>query len=203
MIRRRGHWTDTPTQLTYSLVVTRDSIRIGFLVAALNGLDILAADIGKAYLQAPVREKVHTTEGPEFGPNNVGKTVLVTRAMYGLKSSGAAWHAKFSDTLRSMNFKPSYADPDVWVRAAIKSDGFEYYEYILVYVDDALVISAAPIPIMKTLQQAYRLKDQPAPPSTYVGATIKEWSIPNETRKTWSMNCIQYLTEAIKNVEAE
>jgi hypothetical protein len=102
-----------------------------------------------------------------------------------------------------MNFKPSYADPDVWMRAAVKSDGFEYYEYILVYVDDVLVISAAPVPIMKTLQQAYRLKDQPAPPSTYLGATIREWSIPNETRKTWSMDCIQYLKEAIKNVEAE
>jgi hypothetical protein len=25
-----GHWTDTPTQLTYSSVVTRDSIRIAF-----------------------------------------------------------------------------------------------------------------------------------------------------------------------------
>lgn len=72
-----GHWTDTPTQLTYSSVLTRDSVRIGFLIAALNELDILAADIGNAYLQAPVREKVHTTAGPEFGPNNVGRIVLV------------------------------------------------------------------------------------------------------------------------------
>jgi len=91
-----GHWTDAPPQLTYSSVVTRDSVRIGFLIAALNGLDILGADIGNAYLQAPVREKVHTTAGPEFGPNNIGKTALVARAMYCLKSSGTAWHAKFN-----------------------------------------------------------------------------------------------------------
>jgi hypothetical protein len=109
-------------------VVTRDSVQIGFLIAALNGLDILTADIGNAYLQAHVHEKVHTTAGPEFGPNNIGRTVLVVRAMYGLKSGGAAWHAKFSETLRDMNFKPSYADPDVWMRAATKLDGFEYYE---------------------------------------------------------------------------
>ena len=94
--------------------------------------------------------------------------------MYRLKSSGAAWHAKFSETLRSMEFKPSYADTDVWMRAATKIDGFEYYEYILVYVDDVLVISASPIPIMKTLQQAYHLKDEPTAPTTYLGATIKE-----------------------------
>jgi len=198
-----GHWTDAPTQLTYSSVVTRDSVRIGFLIAALNGLDILSADIGNAYLQAPVREKVHTTAGPEFGPNNVGKTVVVVRAMYGLKSSGAAWHSKFSETMRSMDFTPSYADPDVWMRPATTPDGFEYYEYILVYVDDILVISVAPIPIMKTIQQAYHLKDSPTAPTTYLGATIKEWSIPSETRKVWSMNCIQYLKEAIKNVELE
>jgi len=197
-----GHWTDTPVQLTYSSVVTRDSVRIAFLIAALNGLDILAADVGNAYLQAPVREKVHTTAGPEFGLNNVGKTVIVVRAMYGLKSSGAAWHAKFSETLRGMGFKPCLADPDVWMKPATINN-FEYYDYILVYVDDVLVISATPSPIMKTLQQAYRLKDPPAPPTTYLGATIKPWSIPTESKPVWSMNCVHYIKEAIKNVEFE
>jgi hypothetical protein len=68
----------------------------------------MSADAGNAYLQASAREKVHTTAGPEFGPNNVGKTVVVIRAMYGLKSSGAAWHAQLSQTLRDMGFLPSY-----------------------------------------------------------------------------------------------
>jgi hypothetical protein len=135
--------------------------------------------------------------------NNLGKTVIVVRAMYGLKSSGVAWHAKFSETLRSMDFKPSYAHPDVWMKPATTPDGFKYYEYILVYVDDVLVISAAPGLIMKTIQQAYHLKDSPTAPTTYLGAAIKEWSIPSETRKVWSMKCIQYLKEAIKNVELE
>jgi hypothetical protein len=198
-----GHWTDTPTQLTYSSVVTHDSVRIAFLVAALNELDILTADVGNAYLQAPVREKVHTTAGPEFGPNNIGRTVIVVRAMYGLKSSGAAWHSKLSETLRSMDFVPSYADPDVWYRPATKENGMEYYEYILVYVDDILVVSAAPMPVMNTIRQAYRLKEEPSPPKDYLGAKIKEWSIPNETRRVWSMNCMQYIKEAIKNVELE
>jgi hypothetical protein len=38
--------------------VTRESIRIAFLIAALNDLEILSADIGNAYLQAPAREQV-------------------------------------------------------------------------------------------------------------------------------------------------
>jgi len=198
-----GHWTDVPDSITYSSVVTRDSVRIGFLLAALNDLDILAADVGNAYFQAPAREKVHTTAGPEFGPSNIGKTVIIVRAMYGLKSSGAAWHAKLSETLRGMNFRPSYADPDVWMRAASKDCGFQYYEYILVYVDDILVISAAPSPVMKTIQKAYRLKEEPSTPKTYLGATIKSWTIPGDVKPIWSMNCVQYLKEAIRNVEQE
>jgi len=198
-----GHWTNAPDSITYSSIVTRDSVQIGFLLAALNDLDILAADVGNAYLQAPAREKVHTMDGPEFGPSNVGKTVIIIRAMYGLKSSGAAWHAKLSDTLRGMNFRPSYADPDVWMRPATKYCGFQYYEYILVYVDDILVISASPSPVMKTIQKAYRLKEEPCPPKTYLGAAIKSWTLPGEVKPIWSMNCIQYLKEAIRNVEQE
>jgi hypothetical protein len=79
-----GHWTDPPTHITYSTVVSRDSVRMAFLIAALNDLEIFAADIGNAYLNAPMKEKVHTTAGPEFGPNRVGQTVLIVRALYGL-----------------------------------------------------------------------------------------------------------------------
>jgi hypothetical protein len=94
--------------------------------------------------------------------------------MYGLKSSGAAWHAKLSETLRSMDFVPSYADPDVWYKAAIKDDGFKYYQYILVYVDDILVVADQPMPIMITIQKAYRLKDEPCQPKDYLGAKIRK-----------------------------
>ena len=53
-----GHMTDPPSTLTYSSVVSRDSVRIGFLLAALNDLELLAADVGNAYLNAPTRERV-------------------------------------------------------------------------------------------------------------------------------------------------
>jgi len=198
-----GHWTDPPTQVTYSSVVTRESVRIAFTIAALNNLEILSADIGNAYLQAPVREKVHTTAGPEFGPQRIGQTVIVVCAMYGLKSSGAAWHAQLSSTLQDMGFITSLADPDVWLRPACKPSGSEYYEYILVYVDDILVISHDPNQAMTTIRLTYRLKEEPTPPKTYLGATIKEWNIPGETQKAWSMNSQHYIKEAIRCLEIE
>jgi len=199
----RGHWMQPSSQLTYSSVVTRDSIRIAFLVAALNDLDILAADIGNAYLQAPVQEQVHTTAGPEFRPSRVGQMVIIVRAMYGLKSNGAAWHAQLSETLYSMNFKPTLADPDVWLRAACKEDGFEYYKYILVYIDDILAISHKPRVIMETIRKQYKLKEEPSAPKQYLGAVIKKRSIPNETRPVWCMSSANYIKEALRCLEIE
>ena len=39
----------------------------------------------------PCREKIWTVAGPEFGPDDQGKNMLVVRALYGLTSSGAAF----------------------------------------------------------------------------------------------------------------
>jgi hypothetical protein len=39
---------DPPKDLTYSSVVSRDSVRLFFLLAALNNLDVLACDIQNA-----------------------------------------------------------------------------------------------------------------------------------------------------------
>jgi len=182
--------------------VTQESIRIAFLIAALNDLEILSADIGNAYLQAPAREKVHTA-GPEFGPSRQGQTVIIVWAMYGLKSSGAAWHVQLSETLYNMDFKPSVADPDVWYRPAIRDNGIEYYEYILVYVDDILALSHAPRAIMQIIPKQYRLKEEPTTPKVYLEAAIKPWSLPNDRKPVWSMISMNYIKEALRVLELE
>jgi hypothetical protein len=64
-----GHMTPPPSSMTYSTVVTRESVRIAFLLATLNGLEVQAADISNAYLNAPCREKIWIVAGPEFGSN--------------------------------------------------------------------------------------------------------------------------------------
>ena len=45
-----GHKTDSPATITYSSVVSRDSVRIALTIAALNDLKVLACDILKAML---------------------------------------------------------------------------------------------------------------------------------------------------------
>ena len=74
------HMTEAPALLTHSSVVSFESVRIAFTVAALNDLDVLIADIGNAYLNADCHEKVYTIAGPEFG-SNAGKHIVITRAL--------------------------------------------------------------------------------------------------------------------------
>ena len=80
---------DLPNSITYSLVVSHYSLRIEFMIAALNGLDILAADIGNAYPNAPCYGKVYFTAGAEFGNRKYAHEIVV-HAMYGLKYNGDA-----------------------------------------------------------------------------------------------------------------
>jgi hypothetical protein len=196
------HMTNPPAEITYSSVVTRDSVRLAFLIAALNDIKILATNIGNAYLNAKPREKVYFTAGPEFGAELQGKHVMIVRALYGLKSSGAAWRSHLANTLRSLGFTSCLADPDVWYRAARKPCGAEYYEYILVYVDDVLALSHQPEVIMQSLETYYRLKGGYSKPTQYLGAAVKEWTFPDDvSRPKWALSFEQYVKEAIKNFE--
>jgi hypothetical protein len=118
-----GHKTDAPTStITYSSVVSRDSVRIALTIAVINDLDIFACDIQNAFLTAPCREKLYTVAGPEFGSDE-GKTMIVVRALYGLKSAGATFRAFLGEHIYDMGFRLSQADPEVWHTPARKPSG--------------------------------------------------------------------------------
>ena len=50
--------TEAPPTLTDASLVLRESVRIALTLAALNDLQVKAADIQNAYLTAPVAEKI-------------------------------------------------------------------------------------------------------------------------------------------------
>ena len=105
----------------------------------------------------------------------------VVRALYGIKMSGASWRATLVATLTEMGFSLSKADADVWMRPATKPNGFEYYEYLLVYVDDVLAISHDPKPLIDEIGKMYELKKgSVGPPTRYLGATISKFQIPGD-----------------------
>jgi hypothetical protein len=147
-------------------------------------------------------EKIYSIAGKEFGEDE-GKIIVLIKALYGLKSLGVAWHSYFASMLRDLGFMSCYADPDVWMRAAIKTINDLYYEYIFVYVDDLLQLSAKPMELIKALQEKpYDLKlEDVGPPKLYLGAKIGEFTIPARDIKTWCLSSELYLNKAISLIK--
>lgn len=141
-----GHKTGSPTESVYSGVVSLQGVRLVTFLAELNDMELWGTDVGNAYLESYTKEKVAFIAGPEFG-EYAGHTMVVIKAQYGLKSSGKCWHDKLYDVLRSMDFFPSKAEPDIWMR-----DKGDHYEYIAVYVDDLLIASRNPQEIIDGLE---------------------------------------------------
>ena len=147
-----GHLTETPIDSVYSSVVSLRGIRMLTFLSELNDLETWATDIGNAYLESVTKEKVYIVAGPEFGERE-GHTLVIQKALYGLKSSGLRWHERFADVLRSMKFFASKAEPDIWMR-----DKGDHYEYIGVYVDDLLIVSKEPQSIIDKLTVVHKFK---------------------------------------------
>eukprot|EP00980_Cylindrotheca_fusiformis_P018127 scaffold5838_cov169-Cylindrotheca_fusiformis.AAC.1 len=170
LVAAGGHVTEVPSSMTYSSVVSRDS---------------------NAYLSAPCREKIYCVAGPEFG-SDVGKTmVVVKKALYGLKSSGASFRAMLAQTIYDIGYRPSKADPDVWMRPATKPDGTRYYEYVLCYVDDVISISGNPMEAIEGIKAVFKLKDDDKAevPAMYLGAGVDQVKTVNGTR-CWALPII-------------
>ena len=159
----------------------------------------MAYDIQNAYLTANCCEKIWTYAGPEFG-SECGQPMIIRKALYGLKSSGTAFRAHLVETLHDIGFKPMKADPDVWIRPAVKPDGTEYYKYIMCYIDDILSVSHDAKSILQSLQGQFKLKgDKIEPPDMYLGTQLGTMQV--EGNEGWLMSSEKYVKSAIQNIE--
>ena len=128
--------------------------------------------------------------------------LIVEKALYGLKSSGAAFRVFLAETFDKMGFTSSVADPDVWLRPATKSDGEQYYEYIVCYVDDVLGVYADARTLMEDIQRDLKFKkNKMEPPSMYLGARLKLKQL--NGKKVWTMCRKDYVKVAINNIEGQ
>ena len=197
-----GHRSADPIGSTYAGVVSRDSVRIALTYAALNDIDVVAADIQNAYLQAPSSQKYYIICGAEFGLENIGKIALIRRALYGGKSAGKDFRNHLRACMSHIGFTPCLADPDVWMRPAQKADGSKYWEYVLLYVDDALVISDNAKHILENEIGKYFIMKPGSigPPKIYLGGHMRKITLENNV-KAWGFSSSQYCQAAVKNVE--
>ena len=103
-----------------------------------------------------------------------------------------------------MAIDATVADPDVYRRANAKPDGSRYYEYILVYVDDVLIISHDTDSHLKRIQASYDLNPNSiGPPTRYLGADVKRATRAEDPsgREYWSLSAYTYVKNAVRNVK--
>ena len=159
-----GHLTKEP-------VVSLRSLRMVVFLSQLNDFEIWGADVGNAYLEAYTDQKLCIIAGPEFKELQ-GHLLIMIKALHGTRSGGARWHDRLFDILQELRFKPSKADPDVWMRP---EPGGTCYEYIAVYVDDLAIAAKDPQAFCNELKKRYNLKLKGVGPLEYhLGCTYKK-----------------------------
>ena len=117
---------------------------------------------------------MYIVAGPEFEELQ-GHVLVVYKALYGTRSGSSCWHDKLFDILQRMDFKPSKADPDIWMRSS--KDG-THSEYIAVYMDDLAICMKDPQVFRDTPKEEYKLKLKDIGPLSYhlcCGYTIDEY----------------------------
>jgi hypothetical protein len=189
-----GHVIDSLDHDTYASTMKTISARALLLVASANKLEVLTGDISTAYLHASNTLKVAVRLGPEFELYDkalAGRPLAsVEQALYGLAPSANRWAAHLADTLRSIGFRRTRFDPDVWIRRAD-----DHYEYIGTHTDDLMIVGKDPRSIMTKLEQSYTIKSI-GPPRFHLGCDYRR-----NDDGTWSIGTKTYVEEAIRKVK--
>jgi hypothetical protein len=203
----RGSMTEATKEETFASVVSRDTVRSFFLLAALNDLELLSCDIQNAYLAAPNKEKVWTKYTDQLSPEYDGKKAISAKALYGLRSSGRSFRDYLAMKLRELRFVSSKADPDLSMRSAKKANRDHIYEYVISYVDDLVFQGIDPSSFMDALGKCFTLKPGSIKaPDSYLGANVKKFPIPKSDdpeKVRWTFESLSYVSKAMKDVERE
>ena len=190
-----GHMTPEEVYASYSSVASLRSMRLVMFASQLNDQKLHAADIGNAYLEAFTEEKVCFIAGPEFGPGRAGKVLVIVKALYGLRTSGAQFHKKLAETMRELGYFPSKADPNIWMRETPGK-----WEYVCIYVDDLLIASDEPSYLTDALQKlGYKLKGV-GEPEYHLGGDIKKVKDPEEVLTWGPTKYINRMMESYKTM---
>ena len=120
--------------LTYSPVISLQSIRLMLTICLNKGLKLFHLDVEAAFPNVDLKEEIYIElpEGhAEFSPNGVPKVLKLLKSLYGLKQAGLNWHDYLAVILLEFGFVRSEVDTCLYI---YDKDG--EYCIIGVYVDD-------------------------------------------------------------------
>ena len=136
-----GHWNPDTETSSYALVVSCESIWIALTTSALKGVYVLANDIRNTYLQSPSSKKDFIICGLEFGLEHQVKLAMIVQTLYRGKFVGRNFWHHLKICMNHLGFESCLDYSNVWMRDYTHADGTKYYEYVLLNVNDCLVIS--------------------------------------------------------------
>jgi hypothetical protein len=189
-----GHVTDATGYDTYASTVKTENVRLIFLTSVLNDTHIRSGDIMSAYLHAKSKEKIYTRAGVEFGPDLVGKLMLLYKALYGAKGSGNAWYLEFSDHNSDHGFKKSKLDSSMWYRLDVSKQA---YDYLCHHVDDYVTVGPNVNRVVNDIKRDYAISEDGPIPQFYLG--INTDLLPNGAG--WILHSTKYIEKVIPIVE--
>ena len=106
----------------------------------------------------------------------------MVRAIYGLNSEGSAFRNHLTDCIHHLVFFSCPDDLDLWMKPMVRpEDGFDYYSYVLIYVDDVVVVHHDIESVLWRLDKYFKLNpiliDDP---DIYLGSKLKKMQLENE-----------------------
>jgi Reverse transcriptase (RNA-dependent DNA polymerase)/gag-polypeptide of LTR copia-type/GAG-pre-integrase domain/Integrase core domain len=159
---------------TYSPVVDFTAVRIALVIACQQNLSIHHLDVKCAFLYGEIDEEIYMRLPDGYGGSERSVCKL-RKSIYGLKQAPRAWNSRLTNDLKSIGYIPfQHAESIFWrERNGIKV-------YLLVYVDDFLVItSASSLPDLDSIKNEilgfYQIKDL-GKAEYFLGINIKQSS---------------------------
>lgn len=121
---------------TFSPVSKFSSIRLIFSLAVIEKMKIKQLDIKTAFLNGHIDEDLFMSQ-PEGYDDNSGKVCKLFKSLYGLKQASYSWNIEIDKFIRRLGFIQCQSDYCIYFSDTEKSKSF-----IILYVDDLLILSA-------------------------------------------------------------
>lgn len=124
---------------TFTPVVKFPTMRIILALAAHENLEMLQMDVCTAYLNGTITENIFMHQPDGYMQKGLERKVCkLIKSLYGLKQSGRRWYERLDEYLIKCNFTRDAADTNLYILT--KEEG---RVYLLVYVDDLLLVAKA------------------------------------------------------------
>jgi len=137
---------------TYAPVASLVTIRVILALVCYLNLELHNVDFDTAYLQSDLEETIYVKQPQGYekkGPNGEELVCRLRKSLYGLKQSGRNWNQVIDKWLRAYGFKPSAADPCLYVMRRPNDELL----IVVLYVDD-MMIAGSSIAIVEAFKRA-------------------------------------------------